>query len=199
MSNPFWDERYRGDDYAYGVEPNDFLHAEVGLIPKGPVLCLAEGEGRNAVFLASLGYQVTAVDFSTEGLRKAERLATNRGVALTLIEADLATFELGEDAWSGIVSIFAHTPAPVRQRVHAAVPRALHAGGAFVLEAYRPEQIALGTGGPKDATMTPTLAALRTELAGIDLVIARDVDREIHEGQFHGGPSATVQLVAIRR
>ncbi|CAN5558190.1 class I SAM-dependent methyltransferase [soil metagenome] len=199
MSNPFWDERYRGEGYAYGVEPNDFLRAEVGRIPKGRVLCLAEGEGRNAVFLASLGYQVTAVDFSTEGLRKAERLATSRGVELTLIEADLATFELGEDAWSGIVSIFAHTPSPVRQRVHAAVPRALHAGGTFLLEAYRPEQIALGTGGPKDATMTPTLATLHTELEGLDLVLAREVDREIHEGPFHGGPSATVQVVAIRR
>lgn len=176
MSNPFWDERYRGDDYAYGIEPNDFLRAEAGRIPKGRVLCLAEGEGRNAVFLASLGYQVTAVDFSTEGLRKAERLATSRGVELTPIEVDLSTFELGEDAWSGIVSIFAHTPAPVRQRVHAAVPRALHTGGTLLLEAYRPEQIMLGTGGREDATMTPTLAALRTELAGLDLVIARDVD-----------------------
>ncbi len=199
MSNPFWDERYRGDNYAYGVEPNDFLRAEVGRIPKGRVLCLAEGEGRNAVFLASVGYQVTAVDFSTAGLRKAERLAMSRGVQLTLIEADLATFELGTDCWSGIVSIFAHTPGLVRQRVHAAVPRALHAGGAFVLEAYRPGQIALGTGGPKDAAMMPTLAALRTELAGLDLVIALDVDREIHEGPFHAGPSATVQVVAIRR
>ena len=163
------------------------------------MLCVAEGEGRNAVFLAELGHQVTAVDFSAEGLRKAEQLARSRGVELTLIEADLAMFELGTDAWSGIVSIFAHTPPAVRQRVHAAVAHALRADGVFVLEAYRPEQLALGTGGPKDPAMMPTLAGLRTELAGLQLVVGREVDREIHEGLLHGGPSATVQVVAIRR
>ena len=72
-------------------------------------------------------------------------------------------------------------------------------GGALVLEAYRPEQLALATGGPRDATWMPTLAELRAELGGLDLVLARESDREIHEGRFHAGPSATVQLVAIRR
>lgn len=199
MSSSFWDERYDGAEYVYGTEPNDFLRAEVGRIPRGRVLCVAEGEGRNAVFLATLGYEVTAVDFSAAGLRKAAQLAEGRGVALTLIEADLATFELGVEAWSGVVSIFAHTPPAVRLRLHAAVPRALEVGGVFVLEAYRPEQIALATGGPKDAAMMPTLAGLRGELAGLDLVVAREADREIHEGRLHGGPSATVQVVGIRR
>ena len=114
MSNTFWDDRYRGDTYAYGTEPNDFLRAEAHRIGVGPVLCLAEGEGRNAVFLASLGHRVTAVDFSAEGLRKAARLARDRGVEIELVEADLATFDLGEAAWSGIVSIFAHTPPAIR-------------------------------------------------------------------------------------
>ena len=82
MSSTFWDERFRGNEYAYGREPNDFLRAEAHRIPAGPVLCLAEGEGRNAVFLAGLGHEVTAVDFSLEGLRKTERLAREHGVAL---------------------------------------------------------------------------------------------------------------------
>jgi len=193
----FWDQRYAGDDYAYGVEPNDFLRAEAHRIPRGPVLCLAEGEGRNAVFLASLGHQVTAVDLSVEGLRKAERLARSRGVSLELIHADLATFALGLDRWSGIVEIFMHLPAAVRRRVHAQIPLALRAGGCLVLETYRPEQLALGTGGPKDASLLPTLADLRDELRPLELVVAREVDREIHEGQFHAGPSATVQIVGF--
>jgi len=199
MSNAFWDERYRGEDYVYGTEPNDFLQAEAARIPVGRVLCLAEGEGRNAVFLATRGHAVTAVDFSAEGLKKAARLAASHGVTVELIEADLSTFELGEAQWAGIVSIWAHTPPPVRARVHAAVARALVPGGVFLLEAYRPEQLALGTGGPKDAAMMPTLAALRAELVGLDLVVAREVDRVIHEGPGHGGPSATVQVVGIRR
>ena len=199
MDRDSWNARYRDGDYLYGTEPNDFLRAEVGRIPKGRVLCLAEGEGRNAVFLAKLGYEVTGVDFSDAGLRKAEALAKNHGVELQLIEADLATFELGTDRWEGIVSMWAHTPLAVRQRVHAAVPHALVAGGAFVLEAYRPEQIAFGTGGPKDVTMLPTVAGLQSELAGLDLVIARDANRDVREGTKHGGPSATVQVVGIRR
>jgi SAM-dependent methyltransferase len=199
MSKQMWDERYHAAEYAYGVEANDFLRAQAEHIPAGPVLCLAEGEGRNAVFLAARGHAVTAVDFSAEGLRKAERLARERGVRLELIEADLGTLDLGVERWSGIVSIFAHTPPELRRRLHAAIPRALRPGGALVLEAYRPEQLALATGGPRDATWMPTLAELRAELGGLDLVLAQESNREIHEGRFHAGPSATVQLVAIRR
>ncbi|MBL0217549.1 MAG: class I SAM-dependent methyltransferase [Myxococcales bacterium] len=195
----FWDERYSGEDYAYGTEPNDFLRAEAHRIPPGPVLCLAEGEGRNAVFLAGLGHQVTAVDQSAAGLRKAERLAQRNGVTLELIQADLATFDLGRDQWSGIVEIFVHLPPELRRRIHAQIPLALRPAGAFVLEVYRPEQLVHDTGGPKDAALLCSLADLRQELAPLELVIAREVDREIHEGRFHTGASATVQLVGHRR
>ena len=114
------------------------------------------------------------------------------------MKADLATFDLSLDRWSGIVEIFAHVPVAVRRRVHAQVLLALHPGGCVVLEIYRPEQLALGTGGPKDVALLAQLTDLRDELRPLDLVIAREVDREIHEGRFHGGPSATVQVVGVR-
>lgn len=199
MSSQFWNERYGADEYAYGREPNDFLRAEAHRIPKGRVLCLAEGEGRNAVYLAGLGHDVTAVDFSAEGLRKAERLAREQRVSLTTIEADLATFVPELDAFTGIVAIFAHLPAPVRKHVHGWVPRALRPGGVFVLEAYTPEQLAFGTGGPRDPAMLMTLAGLEEELAPLAFDLGREVKREVHEGSCHGGPSATVQVVAVRR
>lgn len=198
MSNQMWNQRYSAEDYVYGMEPNDLVRAEAARIPAGRVLCLAEGEGRNAVFLARLGYAVTAMDYSSAALRKAERLARDHGVSLELVEADLADFDLGRDAWSGIVSIFAHTPRAVRERIHHAIPRALRPGGVLILEAYRPEQIALATGGPKDAALLPTLSELTRDLAELDLVIAREASREIHEGRLHSGPSATVQIVARR-
>ena len=110
----FWDDRYRSETYAYGVEPNDFLRASAARIPPGRVLCLAEGEGRNAVFLASLGYAVTAVDLSSEGLRKAERLARERGVTIDVVQADLGEYEPEAGAYAGVVSIFAHLPRAAR-------------------------------------------------------------------------------------
>jgi hypothetical protein len=196
VSSQFWEKRYGGETYAYGTEPNDFVRAEAHRIPPGPVLCLAEGEGRNAVFLAGLGHPVTAVDFAREGLRKAGQLAASRGVTVELVHADLATYTPERAAWSGIVSIFAHTAPAVRRRIHGLVAGALRPGGVFLLEAYRPEQLELGSGGPKEVALLPTLAQLRDELAGLELVVARDVVREIVEGAFHGGPSATVQIVA---
>ena len=195
----FWDERYETEEYVYGVEPNDFLRAEAHRIPPGPVLCLADGEGRNGVYLAGLGHQVTTVDLSIEGLRKAERLAKERGLTIETIHADLATFDLSTDRWSGIVEVMMHLPPELRRRIHAQVPRALRVGGCLVYECYRPEQLPLGTGGPKDVAMMPPLADLRAELGGLDLVVATAADREIHEGKGHGGMSATVQLVGVRR
>lgn len=199
MSSQFWDERYRSDEYAYGREPNEFLRAEAHRIAPGRVLCLAEGEGRNAVYLAGLGHQVTAVDFSAAGLRKTERLAGEHGVSVTTVQADLATYEPEPGAFAGVVAIFAHLPEAVRKHVHGWVSRALAPGGVFLLEAYTPQQLAFGTGGPRDPAMLMTLAGLKAELSPLTLEIGREVEREIHEGAFHGGPSATVQVVAVRR
>jgi SAM-dependent methyltransferase len=199
MSSEFWDERFTADDYVYGVEPNDFLRAEAPLIPPGRVLSLGEGEGRNAVFLASLGHAVTAVDFSAAGLRKAERLARARGVTLDLVQADLTSYEPAPDTFTGVVMIFAHLLPDARARLLPLAARALRPGGRFVSELYRPEQMGRGTGGPRDPALLPTLAELRAHLAELELVIARDVEREIHEGPLHGGASATVQIVGVRR
>ena len=102
-----WDQRYSADEYIYGKDPNEFLAKAVDNIPKGKVLCLAEGEGRNAVFLAQHGYEVVAVDSSSVGLEKANKLAQERGVTIQTIVTDLAHFDIEPDSWDGVVSIFA--------------------------------------------------------------------------------------------
>lgn len=199
MDPSFWDERYRSEGYVYGREPNDFVRAEAHRIPPGPVLCIAEGEGRNAAFLAKLGHEVTAVDYSREALRKLERLARDAGVEVTAVHADLETYEPPENAYSGIVSSWAHMPAPIRKRVHGWIPRALRPGGVLLLEAYTPAQLAFGTGGPKDVTMLMTLAGLKQELSPLVFELGRELERDVNEGDFHGGRSATVQVAAVRR
>ena len=127
-----WDQRYSEAGFAYGEAANDFLKLHFKHIPKrGRVLCLAEGEGRNAVFLAQQGYQVTAVDQSQVGLEKAQDLAAKQGVAIETVVANLSEFDLGKDCWDGIVSISAHVPADLRQQLHQQSVLALKAGGVF--------------------------------------------------------------------
>lgn len=195
-----WDERYGGEEYAYGTEPNDFLRDEFQRIDAGTeVLCLAEGEGRNAVFLARRGYGVVAVDRSTVGLEKARRLADRSDVEIRTEAADLRDHDLGDGRWGGIVSIYAHLPADERRDLHRRVARALAPGGVFLLEAYIERQLEMpGVGGPPASgrSLFMSLAGLREELAGLDLVIAREVEREVSEGRYHRGLSAVVQVAA---
>ncbi len=191
-----WNERYSEPGYVYGTAPNDFLVSVAPQLPSGPILSMAEGEGRNAVFLATRGHTVHGVDSSRVGLEKAQVLARDLGVAITTEVTDLATYDFGVSRWAAIISIFCHLPPDVRGRCLAAVVRALAPGGLFVLEAYRPEQLQLGTGGPKQHELLVTTDDLRVELAGLEFLELTEVTREIHEGRFHQGQSATVQCLA---
>jgi SAM-dependent methyltransferase len=193
-----WDVRYSDTEYVYGTAPNEFLVSVADQIPRGKVLSLAEGEGRNAVYLAELGCKVLGVDASAVGLSKAQRLAEERGVTIETRVADLTDFHIEPDSWDAIISIFCHLPSGIRSSVHHKVVAALRPGGVFVLEAYTPTQLKLKTGGPPTADMLMTLNLLRTELAGLRFIHARELERDIVEGKFHTGRGAVVQVVAIK-
>jgi len=193
-----WDARYGDHSWVFGTEPNDFLREQADQLPPGRVLCLAEGQGRNAVWLAQRGHDVTAMDQSAVGLEGARRLAAERGVRIGTVHADLAAYEIEPGAWNGIVSIYAHVDGELRARVHAQVERGLAPGGVFVLEAYRPDQIGRGTGGPSEDDRMVNLERLRRELPSLEFVLAREIDREVLEGHRHRGMSSVVQLVARR-
>lgn len=193
-----WDARYAGDEYAYGTEPNAFLVSVADRLPTGRVLCLAEGEGRNAVWLAERGCEVTAVDASVVGLKKADLLARDRGVTITTVHADLADYRIEPGDWDGIVKIFGHLPPPVRRKVHAGCVAGLRPGGVMILEAYTQDQIGRGTGGPPVAELMMDSETLREELAGLDFEILQETVRDVQEGRHHDGPGAVVQMVAVR-
>jgi SAM-dependent methyltransferase len=198
MDADFWNARYSRDDYVYGLAPNDFVAAVADRIPPGPVLCLAEGEGRNAVWLAARGRAVTAVDQAQVALAKAQKLAAARGVTIETVAADLAAYRLAPGAWAGIVSIWLHLPPPLRRAVHAQVVQGLSPGGVFILEAYTPAQLAYDTGGPREAEVLMTAAQLRAELAGLEFEILRELERDVREGTAHTGRAAVVQVLARR-
>ncbi len=194
-----WDERYSQPGFAYGEAPNDFLVEVVDRLPRGRALCLAEGEGRNAVFLAERGFDVTAVDLSPVGLQKAEGLAERRGVRIATEVANLADYMIAPQKYEVVVSIWAHTPPAIRRRIHGLVVAGLRIGGMLVLEAYRPEQVGRGTGGPPVPELTMKLSDLASELTGLALLEAREVDRQVREGTYHNGMSAVVQVLAEKQ
>lgn len=193
-----WDEVFSEPGFAYGTEPNDFLDSVIGRLPAGKVLCLAEGEGRNAVYLAENGFNVTAVDGSKVGLVKATQLAHETGVKIKTVIADLNHFQIEPESWDVIVSIWVHFPHDLRKRIHQSVVSGLASGGAFVLEAYTPKQLELGTGGPGSAERMMTRADLEEELSGLDFDILHEIERDVHEGRNHNGRGAVVQCLAFK-
>lgn len=201
-----WDARYgaKPADFYYGTKPNDFLREQEPRLPRGArVLCLAEGEGRNAVFLAQRGHRVASVDLSPVGVQKTLALAASCGVAVEAAVGDLATFAIEPAAYDCIVSVWAHVPHGLRRAVHAAVVAGLRPGGVFIFEHYSPRQLELvraGTarGGPSSADLLATLADVSAELAGLVVSDAAERDRDVQEGEGHAGVSAVTQLVATK-
>ncbi len=191
-----WDKRYSGESYAYGTEANDFLESMQNKLPTGKILCLGEGEGRNAVWLAQQGNDVTAVDLSSVGLQKAQSLAKTKGVAITTVHADLAEYDIGKEQWDAIILIFCHLPPPLRKQVHKNCVAGLRKKGLLVLEAYTPEQLNYKTGGPPVDAMMMNTASLKSELEGLNFISLEEKVREINEGEFHKGKGAVVQLLA---
>ncbi|RTQ99156.1 SAM-dependent methyltransferase [Halomonas nitroreducens] len=193
-----WDERYSGDAYLYGIEPNDFLCDHVRRLGPPPqrVLCLADGEGRNGVYLAELGHAVTSVDASRVGLAKAARLAEAKGVTLEILQADLTEHVFPAEAFDAVVSIFCHVAEAGRPHLHRQVARALTPGGLLLLEAYTPDQVPRDTGGPDTPDRTPTAAELEAAFADFEILLSREVERDVQEGRGHTGAGAVVQFIA---
>lgn len=190
-----WDQRYAGEEYVYGTEPNAFLREHVNML-SSPVLSLAEGEGRNAVFLASQGLDVLGVDGSTVGLAKAQKLAKSQNVSIRTQVTNLATYTPSMATFRSVVSIFAHMPSQARKRLHQVVAASLLPGGVFLLEAYAKSQIGRDTGGPKDIDMLLTSHEIEQEFPGFDIVLSREIEREVLEGRLHTGLANVVQFIA---
>lgn len=151
---------------------------------------MAEGEDRNALFLARNGFKVTAIDFSEVGISKLFKAAAFEGLLIDTNVEDLENFDMGKDSWDGIVSIFAHLPPGIRKKVHQNIQIALKNEGLLVLEAYRPDQIARGTGGPKDKDMKMNILILHQELPTLTPLFELETEREIYEEKYHNGLSS---------
>ena len=194
-----WNERYDTEQFVYGTQPNDFLHSVTDVLPKGKVLSLGEGEGRNAVYLAKLGYEVTALDYAETGLEKAMKFAREQGVSIKTIVADLSTYDFPENEYDVILLFFCHLPEEVRKKVFNHVGKALKDKGVFVMEVFAKEQLQYQTGGPKSLELLVSLDEVRTNVTGLDFKILQHIERPMQEGKLHNGKSSVIQVLAVKK
>ena len=195
-----WDKSLAGDEYLCGTEPTDWFRAATAQIPTGRALSIGDGESRNSVYLAQLGHDVSAVDQSSVGMEKAERLASERGVEIRTEVADLTSYRFGSTRWDVIISAFVHMSPSLRIDVHARMVEAIVPGGYLIHESLAPDQLRYRSGGPTRPEMLPGLERLKTEFAGLDFEIGLEVVRDVADGPGNRSPggrkSAVVQILA---
>ncbi len=200
VAREFWNARYDRDDYLFGKAPNAFLASQKDRLKPGmTALAIADGEGRNGVWLAEQGLRVVTTDIAPRAVDKALTLAAQRGVAIDARLADLETWDWPEAAFDIVVGIFIQFAAPAeRERLFAHMKSALKPGGLILLQGYRPEQIAYGTGGPGQVENLYTETLLRDAFGDFDILNLNSHDSEVAEGAGHSGLSALIDMVARR-
>ena len=195
-----WSTRYRdaGEDYVFGTTANRFLAAQSALLGSGrTALSVADGEGRNAVWLAEQGLRVTATEISPVALEKARKLAAGRHVEVDFVLADAVAWDYPEAAFDFVVGIFIQFADPVqRERIFAGMARALRPGGHLIVQGYAPKQLEYRTGGPSALENLYTADMLRTSFTGLEIVHLQEYEDVLDEGVGHKGQSALVGLVA---
>jgi cyclopropane fatty-acyl-phospholipid synthase-like methyltransferase len=200
VDNPLetWNARFARDEYLFGEEPNVFLRTHANWLPPGAsVLCVADGEGRNSVWLAELGLKVSAFDFAPNAVAKAKRLAQRRNANVAHELGDAYTWPWTAQRYDALVAVFIQfLPPESRDGVFAGMMSAVEPGGLFLLEGYRPEQVDYGTGGPPRREHMYTRQWLETTFTGWEILVLKGYDAEIREGKAHNGMSALIDLVA---
>lgn len=194
----FWDERYSAGHYVFGTEPNKFLATQSHLLKPGQqVLAVADGEGRNGVWLARHGADVLSVDFSPVAQEKAKRLAVENEVTIRFELADLLNWEWGENRFDIIVAIFIQFAGPEgRAQMFDSIKRALKPGGYLIMQGYTPKQVEYKTGGPPHAENMYTAELLQDSFGDFEILHLREHEEAINEGTGHSGHSALIDLVA---
>lgn len=199
MTKSFWDERYASKEYIYGKTPNNFFKAQLDLIPnRGSILLPCEGEGRNAIYAAKNGWEVSAFDFSEEGQKKALNLAQINAVTIEYKVCGFTEF-YPTKKFDVIALLYAHINAADRKLYHQKCVQWLNPGGTIILEGFTKEQLGLNSGGPKDLDMLFSLEGLKTEFMGLEFEILKNEKTILSEGPFHRGEAFVIRMKGVKR
>lgn len=195
-----WNDRFSKPGYLFGTEPAVFLQTYAGHLKRGDsALAVADGEGRNSVFMASCGLDVTAMDFSDVAIEKARKLAQERGVEVDFNQSDIDLWPWEPEKFDLVVAIFIQFVGPARRKaIFDGMKRTLKPGGTLMLHGYTPEQIGFGTGGPGVLENLYTADMLRQDFSGFDIKVLTAYEKDIEEGPGHSGRSALIDLIAIK-
>ena len=193
-----WNERFSKKEYAYGIEPNAFLKSELLKLKPGKILFPAEGEGRNSVFAATLGWDVVAFDNSREGRRKALELAEQQNVSIDYRLMSYEEFEDSPGIYDAIGLVFAHASPYARASYHQKFVRLLKPGGKIILEGFSDNQLGNSSGGPKNIEMLYTETILRSDFSSLSDLEIGETDIELNEGLYHIGRASVIRLVGTK-
>lgn len=203
MTDPWterWNERYRNAEYAYGTEPNEFLKEQLQLLKPGRILFPAEGEGRNAVHAARMGWKVSAFDISEEGQKKALALASQQGVTIDYQVGGFEAVQYSQNQFDAIAFIFAHFPAAIKSRCHQVLQAYLRPGGTVIFEAFSKNHLKYNAanervGGPRELDMLFSAEELKADFSGFEILELVEKVVELNEGPFHSGTGSVVRFV----
>lgn len=199
MLNNQWNEKYASPDYYYGKEPNAFFKEEIDKLEPGKLLLPAEGEGRNAVYAAKLGWDVTCLDWSEEGKKKADKFAEESGVKIDYQVADLFSFEYGEEKYDAVGLAFVHLPQEMREELHKSVVKSLKKGGKLIFTAYDKTQLGKTSGGPKDINLLFSLEQIVEDFIDLDFEIFAKESINLNEGSGHIGLADVINFAGKKR
>jgi ubiquinone/menaquinone biosynthesis C-methylase UbiE len=194
----FWNDRYTESEFAYGREPNQFLKEHIHLFPKGKVLFVAEGEGRNAVFAAKNGLQVYAFDYSDSGQKKAMVLASENNVVIDYEVSDVLQLSYEKNSFDAIVFIFAHFPSDIRKKAHEELLSLVKPNGKIVFEAFSKEQLKYTSGGPKESAMLFSEDEVRKEFVNVTFDFLKTQLVMLNEGPYHQGEGKVIRFIGTK-
>lgn len=199
----FWDERYSVNEYVYGEHPNSYLKEQLDTLPVGSILFVGEGEGRNGVYAAKLGWKVSAYDLSVEGKKKAEKLASKHNVEIDYHVGELHDLDYEKEQFDVIALIFTHFTSAQRTAMHKELATHLRVGGSIIIEVFSKKQLNYqikgdSGGGPKSIDMLYSLEDIQSDFENFEIIELEETERYLMEGDHHNGLASVIRFMGVK-